>query len=139
MFICKFNRLGNIKMLECFLLRLSGIFCIYTRLVLCRSIEFFNTVVTVRNESRQILAYLMHFCSNHVILCDRLFAVLAIHLYQKVFWALPLVFFSIFFIMFQHRPALHLFQVSALCATFFVVVSSAVPWSLPYFTLWHFN
>ena len=97
MFICKFNRLGNIKMLECFLLRLSGIFCIYTRLVLCRSIEFFNTVVTVRNESRQILAYLMHFCSNHVILCDRLFAVLAIHLYQKVFSALPLVFFSIFF------------------------------------------
>ena len=61
-FVCKFNTLGNIRIM--FLLRLSGIFCIYTRLVFCISIQFSDTVVTVRIESRQILAYLMHCCSS---------------------------------------------------------------------------
>ena len=64
--------LGNIRIL--FLLLLSGIFCIYMRLdmhlVFSISIQFSNTVVTVRNEPRKILEHLMHFCyRSHYVMC----------------------------------------------------------------------
>ena len=55
-----------------FLLRLSGIFCIYTRLDFCISIQFSNTVVTVRNESRQLWNIWCTFAVVHVVLCDSL-------------------------------------------------------------------
>ena len=57
-----FNILGNIRIM--FLLCLFRIFSIYTHPVFCISIQFSNTVVTLRNESRQILEFLMHFCSS---------------------------------------------------------------------------
>ena len=65
MFICKFNMLGNTRIL--FLLQLPGIFCIYMHLDFSISIQFSNAVVTVRNESRNILEYLMYFCSRYVM------------------------------------------------------------------------
>ena len=55
-----------------FLLRLSGIFCIYTRLDFCISIQFSNTVVTVRNESRELWNIWCTFVVVHVMLCDSL-------------------------------------------------------------------
>ena len=80
MFIYKFNVLGNIRML--FLLRLSGIFCIYTHLVFYISIQFSNTVVNVRNESRNILEYLTHFCrSSRYVMRQALLQSSTTHIY----------------------------------------------------------
>ena len=133
MFIFKFNTQGNIRII--FLLRLSGIFCIFTRLVFCRSIQFSNTVVIVRNEWRYVFAYSMHFCSSSHYVIWQAFCSLShqhtlIGIFDIVSW-----FFQQFLLTFLHRPALHLFQVSTLRARSFAVVSAAVPWSLSCFTL----
>ena len=100
MFICKFNTLGNIRIM--FLLRLSGIFCIYTRLVFCISIQFSNTLVTVRNESRQILAYLMHFCSSsRYVMWQTFYSLSHPHILVSIF-GIASWFFQQFF---PHVPA----------------------------------
>ena len=138
MFICQFNSLGNIRIM--FLLRLSGIFCIYTRLVFCISIQFSNTLVTVRNESRQILAYLMHFCSSsRYVMWETFYSLSHPHILVSIFGIASWFFQQQFFHTFQHQPALHLFQVSALCTRLFVVVFAEVPWSLSCFAFPHFK
>ena len=115
--MCKFNILGNIRIM--FLLCLFRIFCIYTRLVFCISIQFFNTVVTLRNESRQILEFLMHFCSSSRYVMWQAFCSLRYpHIVASIFDVAFWFFQQQFFFTFQHRPALHLFQVSALFARF---------------------
>ena len=114
-----------------FLLRLSGIFCIYTRLVFCISIQFSNTLMTVRNESREILSYLMHFCSStRYVRCQTFCSLSHPHILVSIFGIVSWFFQQQFFYTFQHQRALHLFEVSALCTRFFVVVFAAVPWSL---------
>ena len=131
MFICNFNTLDNIRMMH--LLRLSGIFCIYTRLIFSISIQFSNKVVTIRNES-QILEYLLHFCSSSryvmwQVFCSLSHPLILVSIFDTAFW----FFQQQFFITFHHRPVLHLFQICTLCAKFFVVAFVAVPWSLSCF------
>ena len=129
--------LGNMTVL--FLLRVSGIFCIYTRLVfyisiqltVCSydvtytfqsestlysclnvkkllawhsiSIQFSNAVVTVRNESRKTLEYLMHFCSSsHYVMWQAFYSLshphILVTIFSIVFWG---VFSSSFFSRFS--------------------------------------
>ena len=133
MFICNFNTLGNIRKMLWF--RLSGIFCIYTRLIFSTSVQFSNTVMTVRNESTQILEYLLHFCSSSryvmwQVFCSLSHLLILVSIFDTAFW----FFQQQFFITFQHRLVLHLFQIDTLCAKFFVVAFVAVPWSLSCFT-----
>ena len=134
MFICQFNSLGNIRIM--FLLRLSGIFCIYLCLVLCVSIQSSNTVMTVRNESRQILAYLMHFCSSSCYVMWQAFCNLSHpHILVSIVGIASWFFQQQFFLTFQHRPALHLFQVSALCARVFSDFCSSSLFSVMFYIL----
>ena len=134
MFICKFNMLSNNRIM--FSLCLSGIFCIYMHLVFCTSIQFSNTVVTVTNESRYILPYLMHFCSSsRYLMWQALCSLSHQHILVSIFGIASWFFSAVLFLTIQHRPALRLFQVSALCIRFFVVVCSAIIWSLSCFTL----
>ena len=132
MFICNFNTLDNIRMMH--LLRLSGIFCIYTRLIFSISIQFSNKVVTIRNES-QILEYLLHFCSSSryvmwQVFCSLSHPLILVSIFDTAFW----FFQQQFFITFHHRRVLHLFQICTLCTKFFVVAFVVVPWSLSCFT-----
>ena len=102
-------------------------------LVFCISIQFSNTVATVRNEPRQILEYLMCFCSSSCYVISPAFCSLShphipVSIFSTAFW-----FQHQFFLMFQHRPALHLFQVSVLSVRFLVVTFEGVSWSLSCF------
>ena len=98
-------------------------FCIYTRLVFCISIQFSNTGVTLRNESRQILECLMHFCSSSCYVMWQPFSSLSnLHILVSIFGIAFWFFQQHFFLTFQHRLGLHLFQVSGPFARFFVVV-----------------
>ena len=132
MFMCKFNILGNIRIM--FLLCLFRIFCIYTRLVFCISIQFSNTVVTLRNESRQILEFLMHFCSSSRYVMWQAFCSLRYpHIVASIFDVAFLIFSAV---VFPHIPAQSSSSPLSSFCTFrqvFVVVFEAVSWSLSYF------
>ena len=89
--------LRNIRM---FLLHLSSMLCTYTHLVFCTSIHFSNTLVTVRNKSRQILAYLMHFfSSSHYIMKQAFCSLSHPHILVSIFsiasWFFQQHFFSV--------------------------------------------
>ena len=76
--------LGNIRIL--FLLRLSGIFCMYMHLVFSIASSFSNTVATVRNESRKILEYLMHFCnSSCYVMWQAFYSLSHLHIQWSIF------------------------------------------------------
>ena len=107
--------LGNIRIL--LLLLLSGIFCIYMHLdmhlVFSIGIQFSNTVVTVKNESRKILEHLMHFCySSHYVMCKGFLQTQPITYTSKYFAALPFwllqQFLGLLCFTFQHFKFIYL-------------------------------
>ena len=74
-------------------------------LVFCTSIQFSNTAVTIRNESKQIFEYLMYFFSLYVMWQTFCSCSLA-HILASIFSTALQLFQQQFFLKFQHRPAL---------------------------------
>ena len=80
--------------------------------------------------------------AKNVMLCDTWFLQSQPSTYtSKYFQNCLLVFSAAVFpnVSAQHRPALHIFHVSALSARFFVVAFAAVSWSVSCFMFYHFK